>query len=168
MSKLAAVPEHHACDGGNAQQQQAACDDGSPKIQTLSAGNKGPTNAAKPFRRQLSKQMSASVRKMTPADLPTTRSAASNNICTACLQPLTASAWRVATKHAVATTMYIGWHLQHHLMQQQTCMPYVALPFSKSHALCRLCTIKLSTCHDCYGAQTNFYKLTATRQVSDV
>ena len=73
MSKLDVVPEHHSYEA--VLEQQDACDEGSPRRLPHPVPLKGASFSAKPIRRQLSidSQMSASVRKMTPAELPTSR-----------------------------------------------------------------------------------------------
>ncbi len=75
MSKLDAVPENHSYEAVIEQQQQDAFDDGSPRRMPHPVPVRGASFSAKPIRRQLSidSQMSASVRKMTPAELPTSR-----------------------------------------------------------------------------------------------
>ncbi len=75
MSKLDVVPENQSYEAVLEQQQQDAFDDGSPRRLPHPVPVRGASFSAKPIRRQLSidSQMSASVRKMTPAELPTSR-----------------------------------------------------------------------------------------------
>ncbi|KAL0025671.1 hypothetical protein WJX77_003216 [Trebouxia sp. C0004] len=75
MSKLDVVPENHSYEAVSEQQQQDAFDDGSPRRPPHPVPVRGASFSAKPIRRQLSidSQMSAAVRKMTPAELPTSR-----------------------------------------------------------------------------------------------
>ncbi|DBA73902.1 TPA: hypothetical protein ACH3X2_009553 [Trebouxia sp. C0005] len=75
MSKLDAVPENHSYEAVLEQQQQDVFDDGSPRRLPHPVPVRGASFSAKPIRRQLSidSQMSASVRKMTPSELPTSR-----------------------------------------------------------------------------------------------
>ena len=77
MSQLSAVPEHRSCESPFEQQLSglSSFDDGSPKRLTPSVPKRA-SSSGRPVQRQLSidSQMSASIRKMTPAELPNSRS----------------------------------------------------------------------------------------------
>lgn len=74
MSQLPAVPEHRSCESPFEQQLSglSSFEDGSPKR----SAPKRASSSGRPVQRQLSidSQMSASIRKMTPAELPNSRS----------------------------------------------------------------------------------------------
>ncbi|KAL3137014.1 hypothetical protein ABBQ32_006605 [Trebouxia sp. C0010 RCD-2024] len=76
MSQLSAVPEHHPFESPFEQHSSglSSLDDGSPKRSTHSTAKRS-SSTGKPVQRQLSidSQMSASIRKMAPAELPSSR-----------------------------------------------------------------------------------------------
>lgn len=116
MSQLSAVPEHRPCESPFEQQLSgvSSVDDGSPKRSAHPTARRA-SSTGKLFQRQLSidSQMSASIRKMAPAELPSTRC-----VFLEFLQQVLACQAISAPAHGKCTT--VPWQLA--LWMHNTCL----------------------------------------------